>query len=136
MENYNPGQYQQPYGQQPYNQQNFGQAPYQPVPTPGKGMAITALVLSIVGICGSCFYGAGVVLLIVSLILSIIAKSKGQGGMATAALIVSIIGLVIGIIIGAIMILSIGTYLGRAKAAASSISMHNWSISMSRALRG
>jgi len=136
MENYTPDQYQQPYGQQAYNQQAFGQAPYQPAPNPGKGMAITALVLSIVGTCGSCFYGLGVILLVVALILAIVAKAKGQGGMATAALIVSIVGLVIGIIIGSVMILSIGTYVGRARAAASSVSMHNWEISMSRALRG
>lgn len=145
MENYNPGQYQpngqqpygqQPYGQQPYNQQPYGQMPYQPTPTPGKGMAITALVLSIVGVCGSCFYGIGIVLLIVALILAIIAKAKGAGGMATAALIVSIVGLVIGLIIAGVMILSLGTYLGRARSAASSISYHNWSVSMSRALRG
>ena len=136
MENYNPGQYQQPYGQQPYNQQPYGQTPYQPAPQPGKGLAIAALVLSLVGIVFSCLYGLGIVFLIVSLILSIVAKAKGSGGMATAALVISIVGLVLGIIIASVMFLSVGTYLGRARSAASSISFHNWSISMSRALRG
>ena len=70
------------------------------MPEPPKSLAITGMVLGIVGLCTSIFYIGGLVG-IVGLIFSIIALRKaGRGlaggkGMAIAGLVTSILGIVI-----------------------------------------
>ena len=53
-----------------------------------------------------------------------IQKSKKGFTLVEMVLVIAII-----VILAAVLALSIGTYLGRAKNAASSVSLHNWSIS-------
>lgn len=72
-----------------------------PAETGGKGLSITALVFSIVGLI-PCVNLCGVAP-IVGLILALVSRAKNAGrlsGMAKAALILSIIGIVLGIIVG------------------------------------
>ena len=78
-----------------------------------KGLAIASLILGIVSIlCGGGIFG------IVGLILTIVAKKKGQAGPHTAGLILSIVGLVLGliatIVVFSIYGLAIISYLGNA----------------------
>jgi hypothetical protein len=102
---YNPGQQQynqQQYYQQPYYPPQYYQAPpayphynYQPPYKPAKpesGLAVASLVLSIVSVVFCWIPGLNILLSLLGLILGIVAKSKGDGGMAIA-----------GIVIGAIM---------------------------------
>jgi type IV pilus assembly protein PilA len=53
-----------------------------------------------------------------------IQKTKKGFTLVEMVLVIAII-----VILAAVLALSIGTYIGRAKKAASSVSMHNWSIS-------
>ncbi len=82
---------QQPNYQQPYNQPYNGYTPYQQPVVPGKGFAITAMILGIISFL--CFpYITG----ILGIIFGGVAKSKGyRGGMATAGIVCGIIGVVL-----------------------------------------
>ena len=91
-----PQQPQPSYQQPGYTPNAYASTPYQQpgAPQPGKGMAITSLVLGIVSIVFWFFFTpGGVICGIVGLILGIMAKSKGfSGGMQTGGLVTSIIG--------------------------------------------
>lgn len=85
-----------------------GAPPYGPAPAAGSGsnpMAIVALVLGILSIPLSCFYGFGIILGIVAIVLGVIAGRKakagqaGQGGLARAGLITGIVGVVVGVVV-------------------------------------
>lgn len=112
-----PNQDQQP-GQRPYpppspgvvpNQQAYQTPPPFPVsrpePKPGKGLAITGMVfgissaalceIALIPIAANVMGWLPIVLGIVGLILSVMARKQGQRGMATAGLICSIIGIAI-----------------------------------------
>lgn len=93
-----------PYGAAPYAGAPYGGAPYGAPRPAGKGLAITALVLGIVGFLGSLFpYGvlfAGLLLIAAIVIGIIVLVKKNPGkGMAIAALILGAVGLVAGTII-------------------------------------
>lgn len=62
-------------------------------------MAIGSLVLGILSIVCCAAWYVSAVLALVGLVLGIIAKSKGNGGMATAGIVLSAIGLVFMIVI-------------------------------------
>ena len=65
----------------------------QPLPQPKNGMAIAALVIGIVTILFLAYVPVlGVILGVVGIILAIVARKSGVGGMAIAGLICSIIG--------------------------------------------
>ncbi|MBR3592047.1 MAG: DUF4190 domain-containing protein [Clostridia bacterium] len=85
--------YQQPtYQQQPYN--NVYNQYQQPAKVPGKGFAITAMVLGIISLC--CVH---VIVGILGIIFGGVAKSKGyRGGMATAGIVCGIIGVALWLI--------------------------------------
>jgi len=76
--------------------------PQVPQQVPGKGLAIASLVCGIVAV-ASCFFGiyaaAGIVLGIVGIVLSVMAKKQipagAPKGAATAGLVLSIIALAI-----------------------------------------
>lgn len=53
-----------------------------------------------------------------------VSKSRKGFTLVEMILVIAII-----VIIASVFIISIGTYIGRAKKAASSLSLHNWSIS-------
>ncbi|MCR5060753.1 MAG: type II secretion system GspH family protein [Saccharofermentans sp.] len=53
-----------------------------------------------------------------------IQKTKKGFTLVEMVLVIAII-----VILAAVLALSIGTYIGRAKKAASSVSLHNWSVS-------
>ena len=54
-----------------------------------------------------------------------IQKTKKGFTLVEMVLVIAII-----VILAAVLALSIGTYIGRAKNAASSVSLHNWSVSI------
>ena len=66
---------------------------------PGRGLALTSMVLGILGIVLSFCLGFGILLAIPGLIFGIIGLVKKQGGMAIAGLILSIIALAISFVI-------------------------------------
>ena len=80
---------------------------------PGRGLAIAALVLGILSVLNS-WWGGGIVVCIVGLILAVIARNKGfSGGIGTGGLVLSIIGVVVNglvlIICGSAICASLGT---------------------------
>ncbi|WP_432798890.1 DUF4190 domain-containing protein [Poriferisphaera sp. WC338] len=64
----------------------------------GHGLAISALVLGIVGVVSSCVPIVGLPTGIVGLILGVSAKKRGEGGMATASIVLGIIAIGLAII--------------------------------------
>jgi hypothetical protein len=67
-----------------------------------KGLSVASLVLGIISLVTS-FFGGGLVVGIVGIILAVVAKKKGQtGAMATVGLVLSIVGIVISILVLAI----------------------------------
>ncbi len=77
----------------PYTQQPNGYNPYAPSAQsqPGKGLAITSLVLGIIA-----FICAPIITGILGIVFGGVAKSKGyRGGMATAGIVCGIIALVL-----------------------------------------
>lgn len=56
--------------------------------------------------------------------MKLIKKSKRGFTLIEMVLVIAII-----VILSAVLVLSVGTFLSRAKNAASSVSLHNWSIS-------
>ena len=75
--------------------------PQEPQGNPGKGLAITSLVLGILG-----FFCYGITSL-VGLILGCVSKGKGyRGGMATAGIICSAIAIAMWVIILVVIIIS------------------------------
>ena len=94
-----PRQPQQPYTY--YQQQNGYAAPYYPPPAvqsaPGNGYAVASLILGIVSVLVSCSLFLTLPCAVVGLILGIVGKSKGAGGMAVAGIILSALGLLIAI---------------------------------------
>lgn len=102
---------QAPYGQNPYGQQPYGQAPYGQQPygatmpvAPNNGMAVAAMVVSIVGAVLAIFLVGGL-LGLVGAILGHVAlgqiKRSGQGGrgMALAGVIVGWIALALSVLL-------------------------------------
>ncbi len=91
------------------NSGGYGGAPsYGSAPAAGSGsnpMAVVALILGILSIPASCFYGFGIILGIAAIVLGVMAGRKakagqaGQGGLAKAGLITGIVGIVVGIVI-------------------------------------
>ena len=82
-----------PYSPYPYQQQpgmQAGYVPYYPPyammapPKPGNGLAVASMVLGIVSLVMFCLYPLVIPCAIVGIILGIIAKVKGAGGMAVA----------------------------------------------------
>jgi hypothetical protein len=114
--------YQQPYQQQPYQQQPY-QQPYQApnfgyrppmAELPGKGLAITGMVLGIISLVTFCVWYLCLACGITAIILSAIAinKAKAVGmksPMALAGLICSCIGIALMIILYLIVIIAIAT---------------------------
>jgi hypothetical protein len=95
-----------PYGTDPYGTAPYGGAPYAGAPGPrpaGKGLAITALVLGVVGFLGALIpfgiLGAGLLLLaaIVIGIIVLVRKNPGKG-MAIAGVVLGGLGLIVGIV--------------------------------------
>lgn len=111
--------YQQPVYQQPAPQQPVYQqpAPQRPV-VPGKGMAITSMVLGIVALVLFCIFYIAIPCGIVALVLGIVAKNKAsavgmKSGMATAGIVCSCIALgitVLYLLIAAVGCASMGLY--------------------------
>ena len=94
----------------PNQQDGFPTPPPMPAPVeqPGKGLAITGLILGCVGIAFSWMMGLAGLPALIGLILVIVAKKKGfTGGVGTAGLIVSIIALVLN---GIIFIACVGCF--------------------------
>ena len=65
---------------------------------PAKGLSIASLVLGIAGFVACCLPLVGYPVTITGLVLGIVAKSKGAGGMAIAGIVLSIITLVLTLI--------------------------------------
>ena len=89
---------QQPYP--PYQQPVYVTPPvYSQTPSkPGSGLAAASLVLGILSIAVCCAWYISMVMAIVGLILGIVAKRKGNGGMSTAGIILNIFGLLLAIV--------------------------------------
>lgn len=116
VQQYQPPQPQQQYYQPApqYQQQPMGYYP-QPMPVPGKGMAIASLVLGICSIVYLFFLG------IIGIVLAVMAKKKMLAagyptGLATAGLVLSIIGTAL----GAILVVTCLSCIGAAGCAATS----------------
>ena len=100
---YNPQQQgaqpQQPYAY--YQQQPGYGAPYYPPAVsqnaPGNGFAVASLILGIVALLSSCSLILTIPCAVVGLILGIIGKNKGAGGMAVAGIVLSALGLAVAI---------------------------------------
>lgn len=103
---YGYGRQQSAYGNPPYNyymQQQPGYTPpyYPPAVSPrcpGEGLAVTSLVLGIVSMVIFWIPFLGAIAGLVGLILGIVSKSKGSGGLAIAGIVLSAVGLVIGVV--------------------------------------
>lgn len=104
----------------------------QPAPVRSNGIAIVGLVFSIIGLCafwipyfGLCFAGLGLIFSIIGL-----AKKNAVKGAAITGLVLSIVA----VFLGFVLLLGIGTYLNKARSAASasaaSESAHKYSISI------
>lgn len=116
-----PGQPQQPYQQpgQPYQQpgamppaapgQAYGENPY-----PKNQLGVWSLVLGILGIVGSCFYGFGLLPGIAAVVTGHLGKKavrEGQadnGGLSTGGLITGYVGVALSLIVGILMIAGVG----------------------------
>ena len=97
---------------------------------PTNGLGIASMILGILGLLLSFAFGIGGILAVVGLILAIVAMAKGaRDGMTITGLILSIVSIVLSIIFFFVMVLSVNTYLNRAKKASSSVDLHNWSVS-------
>jgi hypothetical protein len=116
--------YQQPYNQPQYPpappaypQNNFQQPPYtyqQPfnppymVPKkPTSGLGIASLVLGITAIVFCWIPGLNILLSLLALILGIVAKAKGDGGMAIAGIVIGAIMFIVSCIILAVVVYAI-----------------------------
>ena len=84
----------------PYQQPVYVTPPvYSQTPSkPGSGLAAASLVLGILSIAVCCACCISMVMAIVGLILGIVAKRKGNGGMSTAGIILNIFGLLLAIV--------------------------------------
>lgn len=99
--------YQQP-GRPPYP---TSYTPY-PVsmPEPGRGTAIASLVLGIVSIVFMASIVIPIICGIIGLVLGCTAKSRGQGGLAIAGIVLSCIGLAMGILFIVLIVVASGEY--------------------------
>ncbi|MCR5210882.1 MAG: zinc-ribbon domain-containing protein [Lachnospiraceae bacterium] len=87
----------QPYYSQPDNFVSY--TPPTPVKQPAGGMAVIALILSILGLLMSCAFGIGGIFAIIALILAIVAGKKGNtSGTKKGAIVVSIISIVFAVL--------------------------------------
>lgn len=108
-DNFTPYQQQQAYQPQQYPQyaQQPQYAPYmqQPIEKKSSGMAITALVLGILGLLT--FLIGGGVLSLIALILGIVSKKKQpqNNGMAVAGIVLGAVGLALSLIIVVLLVL-------------------------------
>lgn len=62
-----------------------------------SALSIVSLVMGIISIVLGCCYGVGFLFAIPGLVCGIIAKRRGEGGLATAGIVCSIVGMVIAI---------------------------------------
>ena len=96
---YQQNPYQNPYQQNPYQQNPYQQNPYQSAPaaqesTPGKGLAVVAMIMGIASLVFCCLYVVSWIPAVLGIIFGAIAKSKGcTSGMATAGIVLGAIGL-------------------------------------------
>lgn len=79
-----------PYNEMPPNENQPQQ--------PARGLSIASLVLGLVGFIACCLPLIGYPVTITGLVLGIVAKTKGAGGMAIAGIVLSIITLVLTLI--------------------------------------
>lgn len=70
----------------------------QPQKPPAQGLSIASLVLGIVGFVACCLPLLGYPVTITGLVLGIVAKTKGAGGMAIAGIVLCIITFVLTLI--------------------------------------
>lgn len=114
-----PGAHNNPYGRpDPYEQQAYGgpgyqQYPSQRGPQPGKGMAVTAMVLGIVAIvlCLIPFIGfISIIGGIAAVVIGIIALKKGKPGrgMSITGIVLGAIGAILAVIVTIVSIMLIG----------------------------
>ena len=110
-----PNPYQTPQGgvPQPYGQPGYGVPVVPLVPqVPNNGLAITSMVVSLVGIVTMCLWGIGFILAILGVIFGHVAKGQIQrdgtrgGGMATAGLVIGYV--IIGFFAVGILLFAIG----------------------------
>ena len=101
----------------------------QPAPVRSNGIAIVGLVFSIIGLCafwipyfGLCFAGLGLIFSIIG-----VAKKNAVKGAAITGLVLSIVA----VFLGFVLLLGIGTYLNKAKAASESQSEYASSLNKS-----
>ena len=101
----------------------------QPAPVRSNGIAIVGLVFSIIGLCafwipyfGLCFAGLGLLFSIIG-----VAKKNAVKGAAITGLVLSIVA----VFLGFVLLLGIGTYLNKAKAASESQSEYASSLNKS-----
>ena len=80
-----------------------------------KGIAIAGLVLGVIGLVFMCiplFQWIGMIAGLIGLILSIIGKKQGAGGVATAGLVCSIIALILSTIFFIACVVCVGCVAG------------------------
>lgn len=105
---YNAARGGQPYTY--YQQQQPGYiAPYYPPPaaqSAGNGFAITSLILGIVSLLTSCSLFLAAPCAVIGLIMGIVGRTKGAGGMAVAGIVLSVVGLVFSIFLVILVVYS------------------------------
>jgi hypothetical protein len=74
--------------------------PAQPMPAPGdrRGLAIAALVLGIISLCGSIFWFCSGPLAMVGIVLGVLSRNSSARSMANAGIILGVIGIVLAIV--------------------------------------
>ena len=84
----------------PYQQPVFYPAYYQPIspPRPGEGLAIASLVVGLITLTLFWIPVLNIIMSLTALILGIIAKSKGNGGIAIAGIIIGSIVLLLSVL--------------------------------------
>lgn len=80
------------------------------MPEPGRGTAIASLVLGIVSIVFMASIVIPIICGIIGLVLGCTAKSRGQGGLAIAGIVLSCIGLAMGILFIVLIVVASGEY--------------------------
>lgn len=104
---------QQPYSYYQPQQQGYA-APYYPPPAvqsaPGNGFAVASLILGIVALITSCSLVLSIPCGIIGLILGIVGKAKGAGGMAVAGIVLSVLALLFTIFFIVCIVVADGAY--------------------------
>lgn len=119
--------------QQPPFQPNPGYYT-QPQTNPTNGKTIAALVLGIVSICISCFYGIfGLIAGVIGLILAILSRKQAKGlhqregsGLRTAALVCSIVGVAISVLFVILYVVTIAIAISDASTYSDTYQYHDF----------